>query len=188
MPNPYAPPPEDGRSTPRATPPRPAAHPQHPQHLQGPQGPQGPQGTQAPRAPRRPPEVDPAAARAASRRVLHFGLLLLAGMVTSTLPLPLQVAAIGFMVAAVVVGVVALVAVWRSGLRGTLPIVLGVGIGVAGLMAASLTALLALWPAQMARQDCLRDALTISAREACEREFQESVDEVVERFSTPRGR
>lgn len=132
---------------------------------------------------REPRTLDPETARAASRRILHFGLLMIAGVITSTLPLPLQVASIAFLLGAVVVGVLALRAVWRSGLRGALPLVLGAGVAISALMALSMTALLAVWPVQMERQDCLRHALTISARETCEERFQESLDDVVQRWS-----
>lgn len=118
---------------------------------------------------------------------MHFGVLLIAGMLTSTLPVPLQLAGVAFLVAAIVVGIVALRAVWRSGVRGSLPIVLATGLGLAAVMTLSSVALLALWPVQAERQECLRDALTISAREACEAQFQDSLDDLVERVQRPAG-
>ena len=119
--------------------------------------------------------------RGASRQVTHFGLLVLAALVTSSLPLPWQVAGLVFAVAAIGVGIRALVAVWKAGLRGTLVPVLVVGLVLAGLMSISLTAMLALWPVQVELQDCRRDALTIAAREACEEQYQESLVERLER-------
>ncbi|NCT89588.1 hypothetical protein GXB85_01270 [Cellulomonas sp. APG4] len=146
----------------------------HPAPVEGGPGPRGP-------GPQPRPPVDPEAARAASRRVLHFGLLMLATLLTSTLPLPWQVATLVFAVLAFVVGVRALVQVWRSGLRGALVSVLAVGLAFAALLAASTAGLIALWPVQMERQECLQDALTISATEKCESDYRDALDALLER-------
>ncbi len=131
---------------------------------------------QGPPDPTRPPP-DPDAVRGASRQVMHFGLIMLASLVTAALPLPWQAAALVFALGAIVVGIRAMRAVWRSGVRGALVPVLGVGLVFAALMSISLATMLALWPLQVQRQDCLRDALTISAREACEVQFQDALTE-----------
>ncbi|WP_250448645.1 hypothetical protein, partial [Actinotalea sp. C106] len=134
------------------------------------------QHTPAPR-----PPVDPEAAREASRQVMHFGLMMLATILAVSLPLPWQAAALAFALGAVVLGIRALRAVWRSGLRGALVAILGFGLGLAALLTLSLVTMLALWPVQMERQSCLRDALTISATTACEDQFQQRLDETLER-------
>lgn len=118
---------------------------------------------------------DPELARAAQRLVLHFVLLVLASLVTATLPLPLQVAALVFAVAAVVVGLRALRLVWRPGLRAQLAPLLLFGLAFAGLLTVSLSVMLALWPVQMERQTCMSRALTLGAQEACQARYEESL-------------
>ena len=118
--------------------------------------------------------------------MLHFGLLMLGSLVMASLPFPWQAAALVFAIAALVIGVRALIAVWRAGLRGALVPVLAIGLFFAAMLSASLTMMLALWPIQVENQQCLRDALTISAREACAEQMQDSLDEVIQRATTPR--
>jgi hypothetical protein len=108
---------------------------------------------------------------------MHFGVMLLAAVMTSSLPLPWQVGSFLFLVAAMVVGVRALVSVWRVGLRGALVPLLALGLVFTGLLSLSMLSLLALWPVQMERQNCLRDALTIAAEERCEVTFRTTVEE-----------
>lgn len=182
MSNPYAPPPR-GAGTGET--PGPGRAPVPPQQVD-PAGPGDAPPTQQPsrtgaRGPTgaRPP-TDPEAARAASRRVMHFGLLMLATLLTTTLPLPWSVGALLFAVGAVVAGVLALRSVWKAGLRGALVPMLGLGIGFSVMMTTSLVAMIAMWPVHEARQDCLRDALTISARESCEAEYREQLQEQLE--------
>jgi len=122
-----------------------------------------------------PPPPDPVALRAATRQVLHFALLLLAALATSSLLLPWQVIALVLTLAALVVGVRAMVTVIRLRVRGTLAPALGVGLGLAALLALSLTTALALWPLQMQLQECQRDALTISATQACQTQFDDAL-------------
>ena len=187
MSNPYAPPPggsgsrapDPGPAAPAGAPGRPADAPGNPADAPG--------GTRpAPRHPGRPDSrpqrpADPEVVRAASRQTLHFGLLILATLLTASLTLPWQAAALAFAIAAIVVGVRAIRTVWRAGLRGTLVPVLAVGLALAALMSLSLVTMLVLWPLQVERQDCLRDALTISAREGCETAFQDALTERLER-------
>lgn len=107
---------------------------------------------------------------------MDFILLLLATLVMSATALPWQASALVFAVGALVTGVRALRSAVRSGLRGiVLPV--GVGLGVTAVMTLSLLTLVALWPLQAERQDCLRRALTVSAQEACEQQFSETLEE-----------
>lgn len=115
--------------------------------------------------------------RSANRLVLHFTLLVLAALLTTTLPLPWQLGSFAFAVAALVVGVRALRQVWRSGLRQQLAPLLLVGLAFTALMILSMSAMLAFWPAQMARQECLARAVTIDAREQCELDFEQSLND-----------
>lgn len=171
MGNPYAPP---SGNAPR--PPTPDPHPpgQPPHPVPGPPGPRPGEPDQVGRTVPRP---DPEAARAASRRVLHFSLLLLAGVVTSALPLPWQAASLAFVVAALVVGIRALSAVWRAGLRGLLVPLLAIGLSFTALMSIALASLLALWPVQLERQRCLSSALTIAATQTCQADYQDALED-----------
>jgi hypothetical protein len=119
--------------------------------------------------------VDPEALRSANRLVLHFTLLVLAALLTTTLPLPWQLGSLAFAVAGLVVGLRALRQVWRSGLRQQLAPLLLFGLAFAALMTLSMSVMLAFWPAQVARQECQARAVTIDAREQCELDFQQSL-------------
>lgn len=105
---------------------------------------------------------------------MHFGLAMLACLVTSTLPLPWQAGGLAFALLALVMGVRALRSVRASGVRGVLVPALSIGLAFAAVLALSMVTSLAMWPLQMDRQDCLRDALTISAQQTCEEQFREA--------------
>jgi hypothetical protein len=130
------------------------------------------------------PPVDSAVSKATARRSLHFFMLLLAAVVTSSLPLPWQVGSLVFVLVAIVVGTRALVLAWRSGVRGGVLFALGAGIAMAGMVALAMTTLLAVWPQQMERQRCLATAVTISATQRCEAEFQESISRLAPQRQT----
>jgi hypothetical protein len=109
--------------------------------------------------------------------MLHFFLLLLASVVTSSLPLPLQVGSLAFVIAAIVVGVRTFMLAWRGGVRGGLLVGLGTGVGMAGMVGLLMLTVLAVWPEQMERQRCLADAVTIAATQECEAQFERAVDD-----------
>lgn len=147
-----------------------------------------PAGGPTPEGPRRPPSAprteprpaDPETLATVGRHVRLFALLMGATLITSALPLPWQASALVFALGSLVAGARALRTVWLAGLRGALPLALGVGLGFAAVMTLSLVAMLTLWPVQAERQACLRSALTISAQEACEERFeQELTDRLV---------
>ncbi|MBC7290811.1 MAG: hypothetical protein H5T83_05685 [Actinotalea sp.] len=209
MTNPYAPPPADGA---RAEPPRqdedrrddtrgePPAAPE----VTAPSGGTAPSAERPPPAapgpapgqdlpaerygrgaarptPQRPPE-DPAAYAALRSRLGLFVLLLAASLVVLMLPLPFQAASVVFSVWAVVVGIRAVVGAWRAGIRrAAVPLAAGL-VGVALWSTLSMGVQLALWPVLVERQDCLRSALTTSAREACEERYQQQVQERLSRL------
>lgn len=133
------------------------------------------------------PPPDPESARAANRLIMHFVLLMLAALVTMALPLPWQAAALAFVVGAIVVGVRALRAAWRPGLRERLAPLLIFLLGFATLLALSLGLMLAFWPVQIERQQCLARAVTISAREACDARYQEALNERLEELTGRSG-
>jgi hypothetical protein len=95
----------------------------------------------------------------------RFGLLVLASLLVNGLDLPWQAAAIGFSVAAVVVGIQAVRAVARARMRTAATVFTSVGVGLAALMVIGQGLALAFWPLQADYQKCRRDALTISAQQ-----------------------
>jgi hypothetical protein len=188
--NPYAPPGENARPAP------PPPAPKRPPAGLGDGPPDGPSGDRWPGAlhpelpqatPPRParPQADIEATRATARRTLHFFALLLAAVLTSSLPLPWQVGSLLFVLVAIVVGIRALVLAWRSGVRGGVLFALGTGLAMAGMVALAITTLLAVWPQQLERQRCLAAAVTISATQRCEAEFQRSIERLRPQRQTP---
>ena len=110
--------------------------------------------------------------------MLAFGLLTIGVVLATGLPLPWQVLGMALCVVALVQGVRALRAVLRAGARRMLPAVT-IGLAVCALFAVSSVSVLATWPVQVARQDCLERALTISARETCEAEYRQALEDLV---------
>ena len=119
----------------------------------------------APAPPRRAGPVP-----AAVRPVRLFALCLVAAVIASTLPLPWRVGAVVFLLVAAVSGVRALLALAGSGRPGQVALVSCLLALCAVMLLAELA--LALWPAQWEYQECLREAITVSGREACEDELR----------------
>jgi len=109
--------------------------------------------------------------------VLRFGLLMLIAVLIMQMDLPWQLASLVFAGAALVVGVRALIRVIKDKLRGGIVVLLVFGLGLCGMLAVTALSSLAVWDEQMQRQDCLRSALTVSAQDRCEREFQQALEE-----------
>ncbi|MGN8246539.1 hypothetical protein ACTHAM_000203 [Cellulomonas soli] len=179
MTNPYAPPDPS-----RDAPPTPAG----PSHPDAPDAPRAdgthpdvpwmhPSLTQLP-GPPVPPEprpVDEVLSARAARQARVFGLLVLASVLVSTLPLPWQSAALVFALGGLVVGARALVLTLRSGARGGLPAALGLGVAVTLFWSFVAGGMLLLWPVQAARQECVSQALTLTAQRACEQQFEQDL-------------
>lgn len=121
-----------------------------------------------------PEPPDPEAVALATKHARLFGVLILSSVLVGTLPLPWQAAALVFAVGAIGVGGWALVAAVRSRGRGLVPM-LAVGSVVAVVWTLYLGVQLALWPVQQARQECLAGALTISATNACESQYEQEI-------------
>ena len=115
--------------------------------------------------------------RTVSQRLMTFALLLLATVLTNVLPLPLQAASLGFALAALVVGIRTLRFAWRAGVRGRLVRALAVGLTFTALLSVAIASPLAVWPVQLARQQCLQRALTIAATQNCQLDFQRTLNE-----------
>ena len=180
--NPYAPPqqpspPTDGDR-------RPVVPPQPPQHLVRP--PQGPPRAPVPPGGARPPRpqrpVDEAGVARARRLARTFAVLVLGGVLTGMFPVPWSGVSFAFAIAAIVVGVRAFVVAVRAHARGSLPVLLGVATATAlGWLVVSLATIL-LWPAQIEHQDCLAGALTQTARQQCDVEFEQGVKDMQQRI------
>ena len=72
----------------------------------------------------------------------------------------------------------------RARSRGLAPL-LAAGLVIALSWTLLLSVQLALWPAQQEKQECLERALTIGATSACEREFEQYLDDL--RTPAPAG-
>ncbi|PVU82319.1 hypothetical protein DDP54_04155 [Cellulomonas sp. WB94] len=110
-----------------------------------------------------------------SRQIVHFGLFMLAAILLSVLNLPWKVASLAFLTAAVVTGIRALVTIIRGRVRGSLVPMLVLGLVFAMLFSMTLLATFATWPLQVKQQECLRGALTISAKAACQHELEQGL-------------
>ena len=138
---------------------------------------------QAPADPE-PSPPDPEAAAHATRLTRLFGVLVLGSVLVATLPLPWQAAGLLFAVAALAVGVRGLIIAGRartrswcrcspsgSSSRCSWTLILGVQ--------------LALWPVQQDKQECLEGALTISATNACETQYEKDLDDLRTSLENP---
>lgn len=169
MGNPYAPkppgtpPPDPRRFQPQAPAPEDGAH----LPLAGDQT--------TPRTPR--PPVDPDAARLATRSVMHFGLLMLATLLTSTIALPWRLVSVAIGLLALVVGIRALRRIWRAGLRGFLVVAMSAGVIMTFALALTTLAVIPVWQIEMDRQSCLNQAITLSATSTCESDYHTAISE-----------
>lgn len=140
----------------------------------GPGGPGAPQGPGGPGKPDPLAHVDPEQLRATTRQVLHFGLLMLVTLVTSSLAFPWRVASLFFAVVTIVFGVRALRAVWRARLGGALLPAVAVGLGLTVTMSLSMIGGLAMWDIEMDNQACLDGAITVAAQQECAVQYEQA--------------
>lgn len=192
MGNPYAPPRPDAPQRPHDESPQPpddGARPDAPVPPGAGHGPSGPvppppHGSPADRRPPapEPAEPDPELARQATRRTLHFGLLLLAVIVVSTMPFPWQAVSLALALGAIVVGVRALLTVWRARVRGALVPALGIGVGLSAMLALQMVSTLVTWDVALAHQQCLDGAITVAAEKRCDVERTQALEEKLARW------
>jgi hypothetical protein len=110
------------------------------------------------------------------RRMSRFLVLVLATLVTSSLPLPWQAGSLAFAIVTIVEGIRTLRAVWRTGLRERLAPLLIFGLALTALMTLSMGVTFAFWPIQLAHQECVSRAVTISSQEQCDVDFQDALN------------
>ncbi|WP_155856136.1 hypothetical protein [Cellulomonas sp. URHD0024] len=143
-------------------------HPQYPPAWQ--QNAPGP----LPRPVPAPVPTDPAGAARASRLARYFALAVLTSVLVSVMRLPYSLVASVVGLAAIGVGLWALVVAGRAHVRGGLPAML-----VAGLVIASLWSMATAFPllalrAELDRQACRDGALTVTAKTACQAEYEKN--------------
>jgi len=115
-------------------------------------------------------------AREATRPVGTVAALMFATLLAASLPLPWQLGALAFGLAAVVMGIRAIVRLNRAGLgRSPLIVMLAGGLAFTSLTLLGVASTVMLWPVQMEHQRCLADALTISAQDACAQSYQDAL-------------
>ncbi len=102
-----------------------------------------------------------------------FALLMIASVIASGLDLPWSVASILASMAAVVVGIRALMTAARLRVRGTPRVALIAGLGLAGLTLLMQLAVAATWPLQWDYQQCRAGAITEAGEAACQQELEE---------------
>ncbi|MFP5346724.1 MAG: hypothetical protein ACLGIA_06835 [Actinomycetes bacterium] len=134
--------------------------PRHPQH----------RGPQRPR--------DPQAGQHAARMVGRFALLVLASLVCTNLRLPWQAAAVLFSVPAVVVGILAVRAIVRAGMRGPLVVLTSMGVVMAVVMAIGQLGLLIFWPLTAQLEECQAGALTQTAKRQCMQDYERRLQDL----------
>lgn len=177
--NPYAPPedrprqPDGEQSGAPVQDQRPQHYPPYPPQVWQ-QGPPAPAPAPAP--------TDPEGAARAGRIARLFALTVLASVLVSLLRLPFSLIAAVLGLAAIGIGVWALIVAGRARVRGSLPIMLTAGLVVAFLWSMAMASPLFALQAELDRQTCLDGALTVSAQTTCEAEYQKALKEQRERL------
>lgn len=119
----------------------------------------------------------PEAQQRAARKIFLFGGLLLLTLLIQSLELPWRMLAVLTGGAAAVFGVLALIATWKSGMRGlTIPAVV-VGTVMSILMAFSTLLAVFIWDIEMDLQDCKNGAITVSATEQCDATYKSEFEQ-----------
>ncbi|MBD7996749.1 hypothetical protein H9639_15735 [Arthrobacter sp. Sa2CUA1] len=119
----------------------------------------------------RKPEPTEAQIRQA-RSFLWVFIALLAGMlISSELPLPWKLLPLALGLAALVVGIMALVKIIRCGMHRMLRVIVSMGLAATAFMTLGLTAMVALWPMTAKYETCMQSALTVQATEACVQDY-----------------
>lgn len=139
-------------------------------------GPEQPAG-RARRSPREREPVDPEAVRGVSRRLVTFALLLLACLLLSSAPLPWRMTSVALSVAALVAGGMTLRYVWRAKVRGLLVAAVVAGMAVSATLGLATLAVIPVWDIETARQECLAQAITHSARSECLTDYKKAMQE-----------
>lgn len=122
-----------------------------------------------------PSPTAPRFPRAVLQPVRLFASLLAIAVVATMAPLPWTLVGLPAAVGACVVAVIALVAM-RRGAQTGLWLAMGVGLALSGLLALTFTFEAVFYREFSALQECRRDAITVGATSACQKEFEDSVE------------
>ena len=117
------------------------------------------------------------------RDVRLVGILLLALIVVSYLPLPFKLAGIAFGLVTVVLSIRALNRLGRLRRAGGQPrgqLALSAGLGLASVVTVMLGYEALTYPVAVDRERCLAGAVTLGAREQCEERYRERIEDFLE--------
>lgn len=166
----------------------PAPQPPGPPSL--PKAPTGGQPGTAPHA--KPPAGGPGPDKTGAQRATrHFAIALIAMAFASMLSLPWSIGSLPLGALTLVLGIRAIVRSHRARVGSLTTAIVATGMAFALIVSIGQAGSLLLWSQQQARQDCLAQALTISARESCEKQFTQDVqvwqDSLLERARSVQG-
>lgn len=163
--NPFAPP----------DPSKPRSKPLQPQQesLPPPTPPEG----QEPKPESEPPSLEDL--KKASSTTFRFGAVLILAMLATQLPIPYTLIAPVFIVGAIVMGVIALRKSWAISRRNLMTPLLIAGIIMAAMMSVTAASKFMLWPVEVKHQECVRLALTNSAKAECQVAYQDAVADYI---------
>ncbi|WGW10780.1 hypothetical protein LWF01_11660 [Saxibacter everestensis] len=110
---------------------------------------------------------------------MHFALLMLATVITSSFPLPWKIAALAFAIATIVFGIRSLIKVIRARIRGAMLLFVSLGLAIVLVMSVSLIGNVAFWPIQSRYENCLASALTDQANKQCQSDYMKELENLV---------
>lgn len=117
-----------------------------------------------------------------STATFRFAVLLIAAFITTFLPLPFRMVAVGFSLAAAVWGTIVLVRFWKKDIAHSQLAVFVFGVIASLLMAAMTGSTAARWETEMNYQTCVSEAITQQSRTQCFTTYQNELKEI---FSRP---
>ena len=119
----------------------------------------------------RKPEPTPAQSKEARSYLWVFIALLLGMLISSDLALPWKLLPLALGIAAMVVGIMALVKIVRFGLGAFMRVVVSMCLAATAFMTLGLAAMVALWPLTAKYETCMQSALTVQATETCTKDY-----------------
>lgn len=122
-----------------------------------------------------PSPTTPRLPRANLRFVRLFGSFLAVAVVATLVPLPWTFIGLPAALGACATAIMALIAM-RRGASAGLWLAMGVGLVLSGLLALIFTFEAVFYREFSAFQECKKDAITLGATSACQKEFEEAVD------------
>lgn len=131
------------------------------------------------------PVAESPARSKASKASVVFALLVLCTIVTSNYPLPFKVTGLLFGLAALVMGVRAVVLLIRAKLGSGIAVVSIMGIVLTAFTVFGIAGQVILWPVQSDYETCQREALTGQAIDACTQEYTTTLENLQERVLRP---